>query len=101
LGDLNRLYPGDPASVFPMERMAAAIVATAQEFGVELLLDMHESWAFYAEYLGRGAAALGQTITTGVGPRQATFGQALAAAVNPSMTSREQILVGHGNTFRR
>jgi hypothetical protein len=101
MGDLNRLYPGNPASTLAMERMAAAIVATAQEFNVDLLLDMHESWAFYQEYLGRGAAALGQTITTGVGPRQADFGQQLAAAVNPQMSAREQMIVRDGNTFRR
>ena len=66
IGDLNRLYPGDLASGFLMERMAGTIVALAKEFGVTVLLDMHESWAFYREYpVGGGTGALGQTVTVG------------------------------------
>ena len=101
LGDLNRLYPGDPASAFPMERMAAAIVATAVEFQCEVLLDMHESWAFYAEYPGTGTGALGQTITPGVGPRRETIGAEMAAHVNTVVSVREQFIVRDGTTFRR
>jgi len=102
LGDLNRLYPGDEASALPMERMAAGILGTAREFDVALLLDMHESWAFYAEYaLGSGTGALGQTITAGVGPLQGDFGSRLAEAVNPAITSREQMIVRDGTSFRR
>ena len=102
IGDLNRLYPGDSSSSFAMERMAAEIVATAREFEVDVLLDMHESWAFYAEYpVGGGTGARGQTITAGVGPRQAALGQAIAARVNPQISGREQMIVRDGNAFRR
>lgn len=101
LGDLNRLYPGDAESEFPMARMAAAIVAAAREFGAELLLDMHESWAFYVDAPGTGTAALGQTVTPGVGPRQAELGAAIAAKVNPAISQREQLIVRDGTSFRR
>ena len=101
LGDLNRLYPGDPASTFPMERMAAAILGVAREFAVDLLLDMHESWAFYVDAPGTGTAALGQTMTPGVGPRQGELGSAIAGAINPEISQREQLLVRDGTTFAR
>ena len=101
LGDLNRLYPGDPASSLPMERMAAAILDTAREFDATLLLDMHESWAFYVDYPGTGTGALGQTITTGVGPLSPAFGQELASRVNPAIGEHEQMLVRDGQQFRR
>ena len=85
-----------------MERMTAAILDVAREFEVKLLLDMHESWAFYAEYPpGGGTGALGQTITAGVGPQQADFGQRLQAAVNTKMTTREEMIVRDGTRFSR
>lgn len=102
IGDLNRLYPGEPASALMMERMAHAILEAAREFDAELLLDMHESWAFYAEYPpNSGTGALGQTITVGVGPMQADFGQRLAEQVNPHVTQREQMIVRDGTRFSR
>ena len=102
IGDLNRLYPGDADSPLMMERMAHAILEAAREFGVELLLDMHESWAFYAEYPpNSGTGALGQTITAGVGPMQAHFGERLAEKVNPALTPREQLIVRDGTRFSR
>ncbi len=68
LGDLNRLYPGAADSPLPMARMAAAIVSAAREFEVDLLLDLHESWGFYAERTQDGTAFLGQTVTKRAGP---------------------------------
>lgn len=92
LGDLNRLYPGS-ADGLPMARMAAAIVGVAQEFGVELLLDMHESWGFYAERTQNGTAFLGQTITSGQGPASASIAQALAARANDRLeVARDRML---------
>lgn len=102
IGDLNRLYPGSPDSPLMMERMAYAILEAAREFGVSLLIDMHESWAFYAEYPpNSGTGALGQTITVGVGPLQADFGERLAERVNPNLTAREQTIVRDGTRFAR
>jgi hypothetical protein len=99
LGDLNRLYPGS-ADGLPMERMAAAIVDVSREFNVEWLLDMHESWGFYAERTQNGTAFLGQTITTGQGPEFATAAQVLAARVNEHvevgrdrLLTRDQVLL--------
>lgn len=102
IGDLNRLYPGDPDSPLMMERMAHAILEAAREFGATLLLDMHESWAFHAEHPpNSGTGALGQTITAGVGPLQADFGPRLAGRVNPHVTPREQMIVRDGSRFAR
>jgi hypothetical protein len=100
IGDLNRLYPGNLESPLLMERMAAHILATCREFGVTLLLDMHESWAFYAEYQP-GSGALGQTITAGIGPLQPTLAQQMAERVNPHLTQREQMIVRDGTRFGR
>jgi len=100
IGDLNRLYPGNPQSPLLMEQMTHAILETAREFKAELLLDMHESWAFYAEYPpNSGTGALGQTITVGVGPRQNTFGPALAEKLNPNISAREQMIIRDGTRF--
>lgn len=97
IGDLNRLYPGSAASPLFMEQMAFQFLETCREFSVEILLDMHESWAFYAEYPpNSGTGALGQTITAGVGPKQADFGQKMAAIANPQATQREQFIVRDG-----
>lgn len=100
IGDLNRLYPGNADSPFLMEQMSFAFMETCREFNVEILLDMHESWAFYAEYPpNSGTGALGQTITAGVGPKQADLAQKIAAIANPLATKREQFIVRDGTRF--
>lgn len=97
IGDLNRLYPGRADSPFLMERLAFAFLETCREFKVEVLLDMHESWAFYAEYPpNSGTGALGQTITAGPGPKQADFAQRMAAIANLQASQREQFIVRDG-----
>ena len=102
LGDLNRLYPGNAESAFPMERMAHAIVAVASEFKAEYALDLHESWGFYVEYPGQGTSALGQTITAGVGPRNPDFARALVARANEKIpVERDRMLERDGSRFRR
>ena len=63
LGDLNRSYPGF-AEGLPMERMAGEISNTIREFHVDLLHDMHESWAFYKDRTTNGTAFIGETIAT-------------------------------------
>ena len=102
IGDLNRLYPGDPESPLLMERMSFAFLETCREFRVEILLDMHESWAFYAEYPpNSGTGALGQTITAGVGPKQNTIAHQIAEIANPQATAREQFIIRDGTRFSR
>ena len=59
LGDLNRLYPGDPQGL-PMARMAFAIVETMRKLRVTTLMDMHESWAFYKGRPQNGTIFLGR-----------------------------------------
>jgi hypothetical protein len=64
LGDLNRLYPGETDGL-PMARMAFEIVETLREFHATILLDLHESWAFYRDRPPSGGTAyLGQTISS-------------------------------------
>jgi hypothetical protein len=63
MGDLNRSYPGDPNGK-PMQVMAAQIIDLLREFRVDLVIDMHESWAFYYNRPQNGTAYLGQTVAT-------------------------------------
>lgn len=85
LGDLNRLYPGSAQAALPMARMADAIRALATDIGADLLVDMHESWVFYAERSQNGTAYLGQTISAGLGP-DAALAQSVARAANERIT---------------
>ncbi len=80
LGDLNRLYPGDPQGL-PMARMAFAIVETMRELGVTTVVDMHESWAFYRDRPQSGTAFLGQTVSSSTEPGT-SLGRDVVAAVN-------------------
>ena len=75
LADLNRSYPGFWDGR-PMEFLAAEIVQVIDEFSVDLVHDMHESWSFYADRSTNGTAFLGQTIAT-----RGDAGIALARAV--------------------
>jgi hypothetical protein len=83
LGDLNRSYPGSPDGL-PMERMAYQIIETLREFHVNVLVDMHESWAFYKDRPQNGTAFLGQTVAT----RPADAGVELARVVVESVNTR-------------
>jgi hypothetical protein len=84
LGDLNRLYPGDPDGL-PMARMANEIVQTAREFHVSYLVDMHESWAFYKDRPQNGTAFLGQTIATDPNSPGGDLARAVVEAQNSRM----------------
>lgn len=100
IGDLNRLYPGRAESDLLMERMAAEIVGIAHEFAVDVLLDMHESWAFYAGRAQDGTAFLGQTVTAGNGPRNPTLTRTLVERANDAVTvERDRLIVRDGSPF--
>ena len=102
LGDLNRLYPGSLESALPMERLAAAIVATALEFSVDVVLDLHESWAFFNGRSQNGTAFLGQTVTTGIGPRNPALGRDIIERVNGNIAIERDLLTERdGAAFRR
>lgn len=95
LGDLNRFYPGVPPEaedVFPMQRMAHAIVELAREFQVSLLLDLHESWGFFNERPEDGTAFLGQTVTNGADVSESPRIEAVANEVNALIAEREQLV---------
>jgi succinylglutamate desuccinylase/aspartoacylase family protein len=102
LGDLNRFYPGEPAEsvgAFPMQRMASAILDLLREFEVGLLLDLHESWAFFSERTQNGTAYLGQTITNGAGLAESHRAEAIATEVNGLVTERERFTVRDRSRF--
>jgi Succinylglutamate desuccinylase / Aspartoacylase family len=81
LGDLNRLYPGEQDGL-PMARMAFEIVETLREFHATILLDLHESWAFYRDRPPSGGTAyLGQTISSRDEPG-ASLARSIVDAVN-------------------
>ena len=94
LGDLNRSYPG-ARDGRPMEQMAFEIIDVLREFQVSHVVDMHESWAFYADRPQNGTAYLGQTIATDPG----SPGQDLARGVVESVNSR--VLYPHEEFFFR
>ena len=84
LGDLNRLYPGDPNGQ-PMARMAYEITETLREFHATHALDLHESWAFYRDRTETqgGTAFLGQTVSSST-----TRGLELGRAIVEEVTLR-------------
>ncbi|HLF71063.1 MAG TPA: succinylglutamate desuccinylase/aspartoacylase family protein [Dehalococcoidia bacterium] len=81
LGDLNRLYPGAQDGL-PMAQMAYSIVDLVREFHVAVLVDMHESWAFYKDRSQNGTAFLGQTVATYPAEPGMTLGRNVVDAVN-------------------
>jgi hypothetical protein len=102
LGDLNRLYPGSADGATLMERMAAELVAAAKEFGAGVILDLHESWAFYAERSQNGTAFLGQTVSAGIGPRNPGLARGVVERVNDGITRQRDLLIERdGAPFRR
>jgi len=89
LGDLNRLYPGDPNGQ-PMARMASEIVQTLREFRVSVVVDMHESWAFYTDRTATqtGTAFLGQTVSS-------STAQGLSLAKDVLETVNQRVRAAH------
>jgi hypothetical protein len=87
LGDLNRLYPGDPDGQ-PMARMAYEITETLREFHTTHALDLHESWAFYRDRTETqgGTAFLGQTVSSSTAAGL-TLGRSIVAEVNGRILS--------------
>ncbi len=92
LGDLNRLYPGDPNGL-PMSRMAYEIVQTLTEFHATMLLDMHESWAFYKDRTSTqgGTAYLGQTVSS-PGDPGTSLGEAIVDQENQRIQAPQERL---------
>ena len=87
LGDLNRLYPGDPKGQ-PMAQMAYEITETLREFHTTHALDLHESWAFYRDRTDTqtGTAFLGQTVSSSTAQGLA-LGRSVVEAVNGRVLS--------------
>jgi len=90
-GDLNRSYPGNPNSVLPMQRMAAAVVNVAQHYRPKWLFDLHESWMFYNERgTSGGTAFIGQTLSSGGTTMTLPLLQQTVKSVNSRVSQREQ-----------
>jgi len=90
LGDLNRLYPGARDGL-PMAQMAYEIVAMLRQYDVALLIDMHESWAFYRDRTETqtGTAFLGQTISSR-GEPAASLARTLVATMNTRLQAPQE-----------
>lgn len=65
-----------------MERMAAAIVDTLRRYHVGIMVDMHESWAFYKDRPQNGTAFLGQTVATYPAEPGVSLARNIVASVN-------------------
>lgn len=90
-GDLNRLYPGTPDGL-PMAQLAHQIMETVREYQVSVVLDMHESWAFFNGRPQNGTAYLGQTVATSPDERAKSLAHDAVAAVNTRIRHpREQL----------
>lgn len=81
MGDLNRSYPGNPAGK-PMEVMAAEIMQVLTAQHVSVVLDLHESWAFYNNRTQNGTAFLGQTVSTFQAEPGISLGRDIVNGVN-------------------
>jgi hypothetical protein len=90
VGDLNRSYPGALDSATPMARMAAQIMDVLREFRVDVLLDMHESWAFYKDRTQNGTAYLGQTVATAPAEPGITLVRDIVTTVNSTRIRSSQ-----------
>ncbi len=93
LGDLNRLYPGAHDAELPMARMAAEIVDVTRRYEADVVLDLHESWSFYAERgENQGTAYLGQTITSGPALERTPLARLIASRVNAQIEVERDLL---------
>lgn len=63
LGNLNRCYPGNSHGL-PMQRLAFQITKMIKEFGIDVVVDLHESPVFHLEYMENSGQyhGLGQTL---------------------------------------
>ena len=86
IGDINRAYPGSTEGP-PSQQIAAAIMDVIREFHVGLVVDMHESWAFYKDRPQNGTAFLGQTVATNAPEPAPTIARASVDAVNGRILS--------------
>ncbi len=89
LSDLNRSYPGD-AQGSPMARLAAEIVSLVDEFAVDAVLDLHESWGFYENRPYRDTAFLGQTVLAYPNGKGERLAREVVESVNGKITTPQE-----------
>lgn len=98
MGDLNRSYPGN-SNGKPMEVMADQIIQTLREFHVNVVIDMHESWAFYNNRTQSGTAFLGQTVATYPAEPGMTLARTVVENVNARIQAPIEELFYRDRTF--
>ena len=98
MGDLNRLYPGDPPGP-PMAQMAHELVEAMRAFHVSLVLDLHESWSFFKGRTQSGTAFLGQTVTTLPGEPGTSIAQGIVNEVNQRIEAPHEELFFRNRSF--
>jgi hypothetical protein len=86
IGDINRAYPGK-ADGSPAQMIALEIMNAVHEFHVSLLVDMHESWAFYKDRPQNGTAFLGQTVATNAPEPGPSLARAAVETINGGIQS--------------
>lgn len=89
IGDVNRAYPGSPDGT-PSQQIAFQIVSFIRDFQVNLVVDMHESWAFYKDRPQNGTAFLGQTVGTNAGEPAASLARGAVEAVNSRILASQE-----------
>jgi hypothetical protein len=89
LSDLNRSYRGDPDGS-PMAQLAAEIVSLVDEFRVNAVLDLHESWGFYEGRPYRDRAFLGQTVLAYPNGEGERLAREVVESVNGKITSPQE-----------
>ncbi len=89
IGDVNRAYPGNPDGT-PAQRIAFEITNVIRDYHVDLVVDMHESWAFYKDRPQNGTAFLGQTVATNGGGRGADLARASVESVNSRILASQE-----------
>jgi hypothetical protein len=86
IGDVNRSYPGSVDGK-PGQQIAAQIMDVIREFHVGLVVDMHESWAFYKDRPQNGTAFLGQTVATNAPEPGPSIARGAVEALNSRIQS--------------
>lgn len=89
LGDLNRLYPGRSDGL-PMERLAWEITRLVGEYGVQVFVDLHESWGFYQDRVCPSTAFLGQTVAVANKPQAVDLLRPIVDGLNAGLAGKER-----------
>lgn len=85
IGDINRAYPGRESGT-PAERIAAAVEALIRQYGVTVLIDLHEARTFHR----LDHTSLGQMILFAANDRSAEMALTAIDHINGLITEPEK-----------